>query len=117
MVSLELGGSQHLVSLPMFPSAQPQWRKPKPSQGALLKDTRDYVFAQAVTCARLCLLVFFPCSVLQPFLPVHAEVQLYPQYCVTHLYKVCKALPAVPLPPAAFGFMLSQEGREAGAKL
>lgn len=100
MVSLELGGSQCLVSLPMFPSAQPQWRKPTPNEGALLKDTRDYAFAQAMTCARLCL-PFFLCSVFQPFLPIHAEVQFCPQYCVTHLYKVCKVLSAAPLALAA----------------
>lgn len=45
--------------------------------------------------------IFFPCSVFQPFLPIHAEVQFCPQYCVTHLYKVCKVLSAAPLALAA----------------
>lgn len=47
------------------------------------------------------------------------SADLFAQYCITHLYKVCRALPAVPLAPAGLCSVLSQEGRvrEPGAKL
>lgn len=81
------------------------------SQGALLKDAREYACAQAVTCARLCLPVLFLQCLSALLVFPRRSAALICSILRPHLYKVCKTLPAVPLAPAGLCSMLSQEER------
>lgn len=76
IVSLDLGGSWCVVSLPMSPSAQPQWRKPKPVR-ELFWRTQENMHVHQLWLVQGCVCRFCSCSVFQPFSSFHAEVQLY----------------------------------------